>query len=305
MSLRKLITLHIKELPFFVQKWFQRREFIAAAVKANPEIPLGGLPVAAKDTRCGSGSHFLPTQRLQESDNLQSFIENYAPVVVKPLYGSQSRNISIEDEELSPSKFTEPMLVQPYHPGKEFAICVANYGEKINAYSVVEIFADGDIWDGEGSYVNRTSACQTNGLKSACQSVCNEVGLQFGRLDVKANSLAALQRGDFYVMEVNGSTAVDMRLYTDAPQRQKREWLTNHWQRMLTAADSHQKEPVVPWGLLGGCLLFSLAPRSTIHFWGQLEDGDFTSRTQTNRRAPRSGTAVNIYKAVVDSITTS
>jgi hypothetical protein len=272
MSLSELITLHTKELPFFARHWVERREFITAVVKANPDIPLGGLPVAAKDTRFGSGSHFLATQRLQNSESARKFIKKHAPVVSKPLYGSQSRNISIHKDTTSPpSGFSEPMLLQDYHPGREYAVCLAYYENKLEITSVVEIFAEGDIWGGKGSYADRTADCQTSSIKKACQSVCEQAGLQFGRLDVKADSLGDLKSGNFNVMEVNGSTAIDMRIYTDAPQNQKREWLSNHWQRMFNVADSHEKNPDVPWGLLGQSLSFALFPSLTVRVWSQLK----------------------------------
>lgn len=295
MALRELIILHIKELPFFTRQWLSRCEFIATVVKANPDIPLGGLPVAPKSSRFGSGPSFLPTRRLRNDKATSDFIRKQKPVIVKPLYGSQSRNISLSsDVALSSADYAEPMLLQSYQGGKEYSLCVANYGNDFSLYSVVEIVPDGNIWHGDGSYTNKTKTCQTDSLKESCRLACDEVGLHFGRLDVKADSLSALKAGDFHIMEVNGSTAIDMRLYTDASADKKRKWLRRHWQRLIKSADSHQKDLQVPWGLLASCLLFATFPRWSVLGWNQFKKSDLTASTQPERGSPGSGAGMNV-----------
>ena len=73
----------------------------------------------------------------------------------------------------------------------------------------------------------------------------SQPGFNFGRLDVKAESLAAFQAGDFIVIEVNGVASLPTHMFDPAKSvwQAWREFL-RHGRLLLEIADEHRKQPM-------------------------------------------------------------
>jgi len=266
-----LILLHLLLLPFFLRVAFTRLSILKIPVGANPCIPLGGLPLTPKDIRQGKSQAYASTNRLRNKKSFSSY-----PQVIKPLFGNRSRNITVLQRTDSLPVFDEPMIHQPYIEGEEFVINVAIVDEDVDIYGVTQIVSEKDIWEGKGEYINRTNQVDTDSLHNAVREACEEVGLRFGRLDVRSDSLQDLKQGNFTIIEVNGSLAVDLRLYTQATMRTKYNWLRNHWSKLVKVYDVGDSF-TYPRFLWVYVFLFLAQPLSASSSWNKIKNKYFTS----------------------------
>jgi len=108
----------------------------------------------------------------------------------------------------------------------------------------------------------------------------DHIGLRFGRFDVKARSLYALQAGDFHVLEANGSTSLDLTLYGDTYSLpEKIERLRAHWDEFFHQARPRVSPPENSWELLGTLLWFAIAPgRCVGSLRHEIDDRELGSR---------------------------
>lgn len=261
---QELFLLHTLLFPSLLVKALRLRALLTIPIQANPEMAFGGLPVAPKDDRQGCSAWFAETRRVEEEVVVSE------RSVLKPVFGNRSRNITVVDEgERAPSS-EEPMLVQPFVEGEEYALNVDREDEVL-VYSVTRIDAPGDIWESEARFEDVTEQVLSSDLLDAVESACDEVGLRFGRLDVKTRSLDALRNGDFLVLEVNGSLGLDMRLYTAASLTRKWLWLEEYWSRMCRVA-SPTVDDGAPRGSWRVVTSFLLWPGSAHVLWDEVKD---------------------------------
>lgn len=121
---------------------------------------------------------------------------------------------------------------------------------------------------GEGRSCRDITDTVTPELRTACEQAADQIGLRFGRFDVKARSREALRKGKFYVLEANGSPSMDLTLYDDRYSLSvKIERLRAHWDEFF-----HQARPAPEsrtpnhnsWSLLATLLWFAISPRRCI-----------------------------------------
>lgn len=127
---------------------------------------------------------------------------------------------------------------------------------------------------------DRTEAV-TPALRKACQRAADQIGLRFGRFDVKVRSLSTLQDGEFYVLEANGSPSLDLTLYDDRYSlAEKIERLRAHWDEFFHQARARTSTDENSWWLLATLLWFVVSPgRCVSSFRHEVDNGELASRT--------------------------
>ncbi|WP_103027679.1 ATP-grasp domain-containing protein [Salinibacter altiplanensis] len=325
----RLLLAHIYLFPWFVRRCFDCELPLRPFLDANPNLDLGGLPIAPKLSRYGTEPPYLPSLRIGNDPDLaaiEEFTAKHAfPFVLKPLFGAHSRGVQkiTSLDEILTSAGTEPMVLQPYVDApKEYGINVMRVGDRLRIYGLTEVPIRAVWGDGEqclqalaeekyapavtsqienghwtppaGKHVplqvaadpatgpvcrDRTEAV-TPALRRACQQAADQIGLRFGRFDVKARSLDALQEGDFYVLEANGSPSLDLTLYDDRYSlAEKIERLRAHWDEFFHQSRARTSPDENSWRLLAILLWFAVAPgRCVASFRHEVNDGELTSR---------------------------
>lgn len=328
-----LILGHLYLLPWFVRRCFDWELPLRPFLDVNPELQLGGLPIASKLSRYGTEPPYLPSLTI-DSETDRSAIEAFAaehefPFVLKPLFGAHSRGVRKVSslEEIATAMGEEPMVLQPYVDApKEYGINVMRVGPRLKISGLTEVpvrtvWGDGTrclrvladekydptvasriengAWTppdgkhvplqvaaspGEGPSCRDITDEVTPELRAACEQAADQIGLRFGRFDVKAESLEALQKGEFYVLEANGSPSLNLTLYDDRyPLSVKIERLRAHWEEFF-----HQARPSPSanrprcsqnsWRLLLTLLWFAISPgRCARSFRQEVYDGKLAS----------------------------
>jgi len=141
-----LILSHLYLLPWFARQLVHCELPLQPFLDANPDLELGGLPIAPKHTRHGSKPPYVPSLMIDddtEHADIAAFADDHSfPLVLKPLFGSQSRGIQklTDWNELRPLSADEPMLLQPYVDApKEYGINVVRVGPRVKIYGLTEI----------------------------------------------------------------------------------------------------------------------------------------------------------------------
>ncbi len=323
-----LILCHLYLLPWFARRSLECELPLRPFLDANPELQLGGLPIASKLSRYGTDPPYLPSLTINRDTGrsaIQDFVDEHTfPLILKPLFGSQSRGVRKVDsvDEIVEEIGAEPFLLQPYvNAPKEYGINVTRVGTRLKIYGLTEVplqgvwgdgerclralvenaygtevaaqIEDGDNIPSDGQRVPLEVAAQpgaggssrdvtdevTPTLRAACEHAADQIGLRFGRFDVKAHSLEALQNGEFYVLEANGSPSLDLTLYDDRyPLSVKIERLRAHWDEFFHQAQACQSSDENSWRLLGTLLWFAIAPdRCVTSFGNEVDDGQLAS----------------------------
>lgn len=324
-----LLLGHIYLLPWFIRRCFDCELPLQPFLDANPNLELGGLPIASKLSRYGTEPPYLPSLpigREPDPTAIEEFTgEHSFPLVLKPLFGSQSRGVQKVTglDEILTAVGTEPLVLQPYVDApKEYGINVMRVGHRLRIYGLTEvpiraIWGDGErtlralaeekydtevaAWidngdwtpsDGQhvllqvAAYPAAGPACRdrtdavTPTLRRTCERAADQIGLRFGRFDVKAHSLDALQEGDFYVLEANGSPSLDLTLYDDRyTLAEKIERLRAHWDEFFYQARTRTSSHENSWRLLATLLWFTVAPRHCVaSFREEINNRELTAR---------------------------
>jgi len=333
-----LILCHLYLLPWFARQCFYHELPLRPFLDANPELELGGLPVASKLSRYGTEPPYLPSLRVDDTTDratLDAFANEHGmPLVLKPLFGSRSRGVRkvASMDVVAAAAADETMILQPYvEAPQEYGINVVRVGDRIKIYGLTEItlrsvWGDGerslaalarDEYDEEGMGELEHAAwippegCRvplqtavdvgagssfrditdevTPALRAACQDAADQIGLRFGRLDVKAESLEALQNGSFYVLEANGSPSLDLTLYDGRhPLSVKIERLRAHWEQFFQQAKPCCSSDPNTWRLLSSLLWFAVAPgRCAASLCDEVDHRELAPGAETERRPPR------------------
>lgn len=325
-----LLLSHLYLLPWFARRSLECELPLRPFLDANPDLQLGGLPIASKRSRHGTEPPYLPSLTICRDTNrsaVRAFVDEHAfPLLLKPLFGSQSRGVQKvrSVDEIVEATGAEPFFLQPYvEASKEYGINVMRVGERLKIYGLTEVPVQA-VW-GDGERCLRTLAADAYGpevaaqlengehippggqrvplqvaaqpgagepsrdvtdevtpaLREACERAADQVGLRFGRFDVKAHSLEALQNGEFYILEANGSPSLDLTLYDDRhPLSVKIERLRAHWDEFFHQARACESSDKNSWRLLGTLLWFAIAPNWCVASFGnEVDDGQLASRT--------------------------
>jgi hypothetical protein len=141
-----LILSHLYLFPWFVRQLLCCELPLRPFLDANPDLELGGLPIAPKHTRHGSAPPYVPSLIVDdatEQSEIASFADDHSfPLVLKPLFGSQSRGIRKVAgwEKLRGLSVNEPMMLQPYVDApREYGINIVRIGERVKIYGLTEI----------------------------------------------------------------------------------------------------------------------------------------------------------------------
>lgn len=323
-----LILGHLYLLPWFVRRSLECELPLRPFLDANPQLELGGLPIAPKLTRYGTEPPYLPSLTIgaqTSPSSIEKFVaEHSVPLILKPLFGSQSRGVRkvTSLEAITSAIEEEPMVLQPYvEAPKEYGINVMRVGSRLKIYGLTEVLGRA-VW-GDGEHCLRAlaeekydatvaaqvengawtppdgvrvpiqvavcpgeGACRdvtdqvTPKLRGACERAADQIGLRFGRFDVKAESLEALQDGSFYILEANGSTSLDLTIYDDRyPLSVKIERLRAHWDEFFHQAQSYESTADNNWRLLATLLWFAVSPRKCIaSFWDEINNRELAPR---------------------------
>ena len=265
--------------PWLVYHWVRRGGFINASQRTNPELPLGGLPIAAKLTRHGTKPPYAPTARLDNEEERTSFLEEHdPPYVIKPLFGARSRNIH-RVHDVDPDAYDEPMIIQPYIDGEEYTINIDRHDSHV-CYAITKLNQDSDNWHEHTDHTDCSHAV-TDDLEQQCEEAAKDIGLRFGRFDVKTPSLEALQDGRFSIIEANGALSLDLTLYTDQSFTDHVKTFTSRWKRYFRAADESDATVTRHIAALFYVVLFPLMPRTASRRWDQINQDDLTPRSQS------------------------
>lgn len=264
----ELWIYHIILLPYLLWNALLQQAFISLPLRANPDLALGGLPLASKLDRHGSNTRFIPTKRLDDPEHT-TITEAHETVVTKPVYSGHSRAVTVHDTTDIDHNANEPFLIQPYVHGREFAINLA-YHDSLDIYAVTEIRNKTRIWNGDATYV--THDIDTEPFRDACRTIADEIGLSFGRFDVRADSLQALERGEFSIMEVNGAFHVDLTIYAETTVQNKLRRLYHHWRRFFTITATSDIATDHPVRLLTAAVAFTINPLWGIRLWYEPQD---------------------------------
>ena len=332
-----LILGHLYLLPWFTRQCFCHELPLRPFLDANPDLELGGLPVASKLSRYGTEPPYLPSLRVgPDTDRaaIDAFAERHGtPLVLKPLFGSRSRGVRKvhTTDPVVAAAGQEAMILQPYvEAPQEYGINVARVGDRITIYGLTEITLRSVWGDGErtlaalaratygedgaeglergewtppdGCRVPLQTAADVGGgssfrditdqvtpaLRAACQDAADQIGLRFGRFDVKAESLEALQNGSFYVLEANGSPSLDLTLYDDRHSLSiKIERLRAHWEQFFQQARPCCSSAPNTWWLLSSLLWFAIDPeRCAASLCDEVDHRELASGAEAERRAP-------------------
>lgn len=300
----------------------RRRSLVQLLLDANPDLALGGLPLASKLSRYGTNTPFLPSLIIDEETSqtsLSSFLSNHTfPCILKPIFGNRSRGVqkvhSLAD--ISSHAGEQPMMLQPFVAApNEYGINLARVGSDVKIYGLTEINLPA-VWGngqstlvdlaetkygpdipyelpdpqsipsenqyvplqvarkhGKGSSYRDITGRVTSKLQAVCSEAAHQIGLHFGRFDVKADSLDALQQGDFYIMETNGSFSLDLTIHDNRHSlATKTRRLRAHWKRFFQQATSHQSSECSNIRLLYHLLWFMVSPKRAISFWDEVDD---------------------------------
>lgn len=331
MSVQKLhlVLGHLYLLPWFVRRAVECELPLRPFLDANPQLELGGLPIAPKLSRYGTEPPYLPSITIgpeTSRSSIEQFVaEHSIPLILKPLFGSQSRGVRkvVSLEEIMSAVEEEPMLLQPYvEAPKEYGINVMRVGSRLKIYGLTEVLARAVWGDGErclrtlaeekydaevaaqienGSWTPpdgrhvplQVAVCPGEGacrditdrvtpeLRAACERAADQIGLRFGRFDVKAQSLEALQKGNFYILEANGSTSLDLTIYDERyPLSVKIERLRAHWNEFFHQAQFYESTADNTWRLLATLLWFAISPRQCVaSFWDEVNNRELATRS--------------------------
>jgi hypothetical protein len=322
-----LVLCHLYLVPWFARRLFSCELPLRPFLDANPNLDLGGLPIASKLSRYGTDPPYLPCLVVDENTDgaaLDAFADTHAfPLVLKPVFGAHSRGVQKlhGPGDLASVAVDEPMILQPFVDApKEYGINVIRVGGRVKIYGLTEVtlravWGDGcrslnelvaqkygtdaapvdeggrvpddgehvplqDAVDpGGGSSFRDVTDAGTPALRKACQEAADQIGLRFGRFDVKAESLAALQAGEFWILEVNGSPSLDLTLYDDQhPLSVKIERLRAHWEQLFQQARPCQSDDRNSWYLLSTLLWFACAPEQyAASLRNEVDEGELAS----------------------------
>lgn len=324
-----LILGHLYLVPWFARRCFDSELPLRPFLDANPQLELGGLPIASKGSRYGTEPPYLPSLTVDrdiDRSTIEAFVDEHAsPFVLKPLFGSRGRGIRTASsvDEIVPAVQEEPMVLQPYVDApKEYGINVMRVGSRLKIYGLTEVpvqavwgdgerglrvlaeeaygpevaarVEDGDRVPSDGQHVPIQVAAEpgtgrscrdvtdqvTPALRLSLEDAADQIGLRFGRFDVKARSLEALQAGEFYVLEANGSPSLDLTLYDDRYSLSvKIERLRAHWDEFFHQAQPCRSTEENTWGLLVTLLWFAVSPATCVcSFRDEVDDRKLASR---------------------------
>lgn len=324
-----LILGHLYLVPWFARRCFDSELPLRPFLDANPQLELGGLPIASKGSRYGTEPPYLPSLTVDrdiDRSTIEAFVDEHAsPFVLKPLFGSRGRGIRTASsvDEIVPAVQEEPMVLQPYVDApKEYGINVMRVGSRLKIYGLTEVpvqavwgdgerglrvlaeeaygpevaarVEDGDRVPSDGQHVPIQVAAEpgtgrscrdvtdqvTPALRLSLEDAADQIGLRFGRFDVKARSLEALQAGEFYVLEANGSPSLDLTLYDDRYSLSvKIERLRAHWDEFFHQAQPCRSTEENTWGLLVTLLWFAVSPETCVcSFRDEVDDRKLASR---------------------------
>lgn len=183
-------------------------------------------------------------------------------VTLREVWGDGTRSVNdLVEEKYGPH-------VAPAEGGKR----VPDEGEHVPLQDAAD--------QGEGSSFRDVTEEVTPALRAACQDAADQIGLRFGRFDVKAQSLAALQEGQFWILEANGSPSLDLTLYDEQhPLAVKIERLRAHWEQFFQQARACQSCDPNSWQLLTTLCWFACAPKQyAVSFRDEVDDGELAPR---------------------------
>lgn len=285
----RLIFAHLYLLPWFARHCLDCELPLRPFLNANPQLALGGLPIAQKLSRYGTEPPYLPSLTVDEETSrsaIEAFVTSHSfPLVLKPLFGAHSRGIQKVHSlrEVTHESEDEPMVLQPHvEAPKEYGINVTRVGSRLKIYGLTEVPVQNVSSSAPGSSDEHTSErcpltvaarprednsfrditdAVTLPLQTTCKQAADQIGLRFGRFDVKARSLAALQDGDFSVLEANGSSSLDLTLYDDRYSLWgKIERLRAHWSEFFRQARVGRSDGENSWKLLARLIGFTFFP---------------------------------------------
>lgn len=152
----QLILGHLYLLPWFARRCLDCELPLRPFLDANPQLKLGGLPIASKLSRYGTEPPYLPSLIIGQDPDLpeiDAFVaEHSSPFVVKPLFGSRSRGVQrvYSQEDIVSATGAEPMVLQPFvRLPKEYGINVMRVGSRLKIYGLTEVAVQ-TVWgDGE------------------------------------------------------------------------------------------------------------------------------------------------------------
>ncbi len=330
-----LILGHLYLLPWFLRHCFVCDLPLQPFLDANPELELGGLPIASKLSRYGTEPPYLPSLTIDEETDfsaIEGFVAEHSfPFVLKPLFGAHSRDVRKVSalSDIRAAVGDEPMVLQPYVDlPKEYGINVMRVGSRLKIYGLAEVpvrsvwgdgerglrelaeeaygadvasrVENGEWTPSEGQQVPIQVAADpgecscrdltdnvTPELRAACEDAADQIGLRFGRFDVKARSRDALLDGEFYVLEANGSPSLNLTLYDDRyPLSVKIERLRAHWDEFFHQARPCRSNEKNNWQLLAMLLWFTISPeRCVASLRHEVNDGELAPRAE-----PKGGT---------------
>lgn len=328
-----LVLGHLYLLPWFARRCLECDLPLRPFLDANPQLELGGLPIASKLSRYGTEPPYLPSLTVTAETDRSAVAafgaEHSFPLVLKPLFGAHSRGVRKvgSADAVVAAVDEEPMVLQPFvEAPREYGINVTRVGPRLKICGLTEVpvravwgdgtrclralaadaygsavadrIENGDWTPPEGRHVPLQVAAQpgegrscrditeavTPALRAACEAAADQIGLRFGRFDVKARSREALLDGEFYVLEANGSPSLNLTLYDDRyPLSVKIERLRAHWDeffhqaRPAAALDERGRDPN-SWRLLATLLWFTIAPRRcACSFRDEVDDRELTA----------------------------
>jgi len=250
----KLLGGHTVLLPWLWRGFSRTGHGLSALLCANPDLADCGLPTAPKLSRYGSREPFLPSLAVDDPVDAAA-VETFAadngfPLVLKPLFGSRSRSIrKIESiEDLTARPLEEPMMLQPYVDlPYEYGVNISRIDGQTRVYALTEVRLRSDVAP-ETTEHGAEILGVTNGFRDlteyispqlvdACEDAARQIGLSFGRFDVKAASLEALLDGRFCILEANGPLSVNLAFYDEsASLRERLDKLRLHWTELFRHA---------------------------------------------------------------------
>lgn len=326
-----LVLAYLYLVPWFARQCVRCELPLRPFLDANPDLPLGGLPIASKLSRYGDEPPYLPSLTVAPDtprDAIAEFLDEHgAPLVAKPLFGAHSRGVhkisTPTPDVVLDAAAEEPMILQPYvNAPREYGINVGRIGSRVKIYGLTEVtlrsvWGDGthtvaelaadaygpgvatDLQRGDwvppagrhvplhvaadvehGSQFRDITDHVTPELRAACQHAADQIDLRFGRFDVKAASLDALQDGHFHVLEVNGSPSMDLTLYDERYGLSVTiERLQAHWDRFFHQARPRRSSDPNTWRLLSTLFWFVLSPKRCVSSLcrDEVNDGKLTS----------------------------
>ncbi len=239
------------------------------------------------------GAHSRGIRKITSVEELLEGIGT-EPMVLQPYVDAPKEygiNVLRVGDRLRIYSLTEVPIRSVWGDGEQSlrALARGRYGEDVAAR-----IDHGDWTPSEGQHVplqvaadpaGRATCCDrtdavTPALRRACEQAADQIGLRFGRFDVKARSLDALREGNFYVLEANGSSSLDLSLYDDRYSLpEKIERLRTHWDEFFHQAQARSSSQENSWRLLATLLWFAVAPgRCVASFRHEVDDGELASR---------------------------